>query len=1118
MKPPNFLKSPEHVTHDRLSMVRRAVRWGSGLRPKVWHCSGLVLHSLYLLLVALLAWTGPVEAQNAKEANTTRQLENVEVGTPDLGPMRTISFETDEGTWIDIDLSPDGRTILFSMLGDIYTLPIDGGEARLLLGGRAFEGHPRYSPDGRQISFLSDRSGWMSLWVMDADGTNLRQVSNERSNILGMQSWTPDGEYILIPKVFIGGPEKLWVYHRDGGTGFALETSPGRTFGPEPSPDGRYIYFGLSPYPPSQSQIHRFDRQTGETMPLTSGSEASFRPKLSPDGRWLAYGRRQDGATTLRLRDLRIGAERELITPITRDDSEGAGFWDILPHYTFTADSHSILILREGKIHRVDIESGTSRVIPFRAHVALEVPETPVRVANRISDGDLSAKILRWLNISGDGSRAVFSALGKVWVTELPNGKPRRLTVDSWREYAPSLSPDGKSVAYVAWSDSAYGALMVAPVKGGAPRRLTSIPARYTSPAWSPDGSTVAFVRGAGSELRQAQPNADEYWELMTVSAAGGEARRVTYMEPTRHSLRYYPQLSFSADGSRIFYTGHDVWADSLVSIGINDQDHRVHMRFTGGHQVIPSPDGKHVAVLHRDDLYILPFPPVGTEPFTINLKTPVLPVKHISAEGASYVTWLDEETVAWSFTNRVYMHRLGADSVKHIAEIELTVPREKPKGRIAFVDARIATMRGDEVIERGTIIINDNRIMAVGPSDRVKVPADATVIQARGTTIVPGLIDTHSHLEHVAHEYFPEQRWEYAAALAYGVTTSFDPSASNLDVFAQAELVEAGETLGPRIYSTGEVVFGAPLRAEGVRITGIEDARHVVRRQKDFGAVMIKQYGLPNRDQRQWLAQAARELGIRITAEGGREFDINITLVMDGYTAFEHSFAFTPLYRDVIELMARTGTHYTANLTTAHGGPKAGEYFYSITDMENGKLRRFAPRQSLNRLRRWTFFPEEERSFHSQAKDVAAILRAGGRVDTGAHGVRQGLGTHWEIWTFAEGGLPPLEALRAATWMGAAKIGLEDDLGSLGEGMLADFLVLDANPLEDIRNTEKIRYVVKNGFVYDAESLARLWPERRDPLRFFWQTEEERRRYAPPSPATNAMKEVAAPKASGGN
>jgi len=1063
---------------------------------------GRQLRWMLALIAFGLVLSGPLVAQQSEKVEPPGAVP--QKSAPDLGPMRTVSYETDEGTWIGVDVSPDGRTIVFDLLGEIYTVPAEGGEARLLLGGRAFEYQPRYSPDGKQIAFISDRDGGWNLWVMNADGTNLRQLSKLRGDGIISPAWTPDGEYILVVQRSQGVSWKVWAYHKDGGTGFALSIPPGRHSGIEPSRDGRYLYYTTASLQLSEAQIHRLDLQTGAVTKITSGRLASFRPKLSPDGRWLAFGRRRDGITTLRLRDLRTGAERELFAPITRDDSEGFGVWDILPHYTFTPDSRAILILRDGKIHRVEVGSGESRVIPFRARIALEVPETPVRVANRVDDGDLQVRLLRWLNFSKDGKRAVFSAVGKVWAVDLPDGKPRRLTSDSWREYAPALSPDGKSVAYVAWSDSAYGHVMVVPVNGGIPRRLTTIPGRYASPTWSPDGSEVAFVRGAGSELRQAQPDDDEFWEIMAVSARGGEARHVAYYPPTAFALRRYPQLTYSADGRRLFFTVHAVTADTLVSVDVDGHDRRVHLTFNAADEIVPSPDGRRLAVIRRDDVYVLPLPPAGIEPFQLDLRNPALPVQRISSEGASYVTWLDPETLAWAFTNQLYTRRLDADSARLTAEIRLTVPRDLPKGKVAFVDARIVTMRGDEVIERGTIVVDGNRIVDVGPADRVSIPTDATVVQARGKTIIPGLIDTHSHLEYRAPEYFPEQRWEYAAALAYGITTSFDPSAHNLDVFAQAELVEAGATLGPRIYSTGDVFLGDVEHPSYVPIEGIEDARRAVRRHKDYGAIMIKQYMQPRREQRQWVLQAAREEGVRITAEGGSDLALDLTLVLDGYTAFEHSLPITPVHRDIIELFARTGTHYTPTLMVAYGGPSADEYYYSVSNVhDDAKLRRFSPSSTLVRWRRWKFIPEEDRHFFTQARDAASIIRAGGRVDVGAHGERQGLGTHWELWTLADGGLTPLETIRAATYTGAVKLGLEHELGSLGPGMLADFLVLDANPLEDIRNTAKIRFVVKNGAVYDGESLARVWPERWEPPRFFWQTEEERRRFAPPAPVS---------------
>jgi imidazolonepropionase-like amidohydrolase len=403
--------------------------------------------------------------------------------------------------------------------------------------------------------------------------------------------------------------------------------------------------------------------------------------------------------------------------------------------------------------------------------------------------------------------------------------------------------------------------------------------------------------------------------------------------------------------------------------------------------------------------------------------------------------------------------------------------------------------MKGDQVVDRADVVVTGNRIVAAGPAGQVPIPDGATRFDASGTTIVPGLIDTHAHLHYSALENFPETKWEYAANLAYGITTVYDPSAPSLDVFAQAEMVEAGVMLGPRVYSSGDVLYGgqtAPMFAE---VNDQDDARRQVRRMKAYGARMIKVYQQPRRDQRLWFAEACREEKMLLTVEGAAELHTDTTTALDGFTAFEHALPYE-LYGDMVQLLARSGTYYTPTLMVAYGGPTAEFYFWQMTNPHGDeKLNRFTPHRALDTYgRRHKWISPDEYHFPTVARGAAAVVHAGGKVSLGAHGQLQGLGPHWELWAMAGvGGSPdhpaltPLEAWRAATTAAAEKIGFAADLGSIEAGKLADFLVLAADPLADIRNSTAIKWVVKNGTVYDAATLREAWPAARDLPAFFW-------------------------------
>jgi Tol biopolymer transport system component len=427
--------------------------------------------------------------------------------------------------------------------------------------------------------------------------------------------------------------------------------------------------------------------------------------------------------------------------------------------------------------------------------------------------------------------------------------------------------------------------------------------------------------------------------------------------------------------------------------------------------------------------------------------------------------------------------------------DVLITVPRDRPRGTVVLRNARVITMRGNEVIERGDVVVTDNRIAAVGAAGTVAVPAGARTIDVAGKTILPGWVDIHAHMWPTwgVHR---TQVYEYLANLAYGVTTTRDPQTSTTDVLSYGDLVETGEMLGPRVFSTGPGVFWSD------EITSLEDARDVLRRYSDFyNTRTIKQYLAGDRRVRQWVVMASRELGLTPTLEGGLDFKKNLTEALDGYAGSEHSYPITPLYNDAIRLLAASGITNTPTLLVAYGGPWAENYFFERHDIHaDAKLRRFTPHAEIDRraLRRDGWFRADQYSFPRIAAQSAKLVAAGGRVGLGGHGQLQGLGDHWELWAIASGGMPLHDVLRVGTIFGAEAIGLERQIGSLEAGKLADLQVLDANPLADIRNTNTVRYVMRNGRLYEAETLREIWPRVRDIPTPWWHNRD-------PAPAVRA-------------
>jgi Tol biopolymer transport system component/imidazolonepropionase-like amidohydrolase len=1105
------------------------------------------------LLVPLFLAAGP-----KKEVPSPKDIAaDINAPRPDA---RRVAFEVREGTWMSVDVSPDGATIVFDLLGDLYALPFAGGTARALTSGPAWDSQPRFSPDGRTIAFTSDRDGIENIWLVDADGKDPRALTQEKDFYVRTAAWTPDGAYLVARKQ--DGrkaglpPVELWLYHREGGGGIKFTNSEevNNASGAAPSKDGRWIYLSTRKaafsYVPDLTQglwqISRYDRTTGETFPVTEGFGGAVRPLPSPDGKRLAYVSRRDEDTVLVLRDLATGGESVVATGVLRDEQEGFAQIDLWPGYAFTPDGGSLVFSSGGRIEKLDLATRQRAEIPFRAQV---VQSMAPRVAwqEKLDTGPVRARILRWAGESSDGSRIVFDAFGRVFVQDLvagkPAGAPRRLTADApsrpQREYAPAFSPDGKWVAYVTWSDKDGGHIWKAPTDGGEPQQLTELAGHYANPSWSVAGDRLAFIRGSGLEFRGRQPEQEDAFEIRWLEAAGGETRYVTSVKPSK-GKSFHPRVTWSADGTRLFYPDpvepkkptDDPKAD-LVSVRLDGTDKRRHLRLPTLSELVPSPDGQWVAFASRDNVYVAALPSTLTrEAPEVSLKEGGIPVWRLSSEAGAYVGWAGGgRTLTWVLGPTFYRLTLasavqfaeeqrrkaaaekaaagkGAEPKKkdedelklptpEKIELALSLPRPAPEGSFVLKGARVLTMNGDEVLEGADVVVTGNRIAALGPTGRVAVPAGARVLDAAGTTVIPGLIDAHAHLHYSGFDLFADTKWEYAANLAYGVTTVYDPSAPSLDVFAQGEMVEAGLMLGPRVFSSGDVLYGGQAFDIWAEVNNQADALRQVRRMKAYGARMIKVYQQPRRSQRMYFAEACRREKMLLTAEGAGELHTDLTMALDGYTAFEHSLP-VELRDDVVQLLGRSSTHYTPTLLVSYGGPW-GELFYYQTrnPHDDPKLNRFTPHLKLDALgRRHPWIWPQEYRFPVVAEGAAQIARAGGNVSLGAHGQLQGLGVHWELWAMAgEGGVPgramsPREALRAATSAAADKLGLSLDLGTLAPGKLADLVVLEGDPLADIHNTTLIRWVVKNGTVYEAETMKEIWPRERELPGFFWQGE----------------------------
>jgi imidazolonepropionase-like amidohydrolase/Tol biopolymer transport system component len=1035
------------------------------------------------------------------------------------GPKQTVKLDLDEGTWMNLDVSPDGQTIVFDLLGDLYAIPASGGTARSLTSGIAWDMQPRFSPDGKWIAFTSDRGGGDNLWVVPAtpnEEAEPRQISKEDFRLVGSPQWSPDGQFIAVRKHFTArrslGSGEIWLYHISGSDGLQMTEKPNdqKDVGePAFSPDGRWLYFSQDVTPGEYFEynkdphagiyaIKRLDRADGRIETFIARAGGAVRPTPSPDGRWLAYVGREGLRTTLFVHDLESGAERRLYDQLDRDMQETWAIHGVYPTMAWTPDAKAIVFWAGGKIHRIELESGKTTPIPFR--VVDERAVTPaLRHPVQVHPQSFHTKMLRWAQVAPDGRSVVFQALGHLWVRDLPEGTPRRLTRDDdVFEHHPSFSRDGRFVVYTAWNDETLGSVRVVPRGGGRARVLTDRPGHYESPVFSPNGKHVVYRATGGGSLTSARYSRDPGLYVVDVDGRRrGGARLVTRSGASPH---------FGADDDRVFYTdaerskgeSHPV----LKSIELDGSDERLHVRGDQATDFRVSPDGRWLAFREQFNAFVAPLPATGRA-FKVGPKEKGLPIRRVSHDAGEYLHWSgDGRRLYWTLGPELFSRELD-EAFEHIEggpetspptpprglDIGFDVPSHRPKGTMALVGARIVTMRGDEVIEDGAIVIERDRIAAVGPRGSVEIPSGAHTVDVSGKTIVPGLIDVHAHGPQGSRGVIPQQNWLHYAMLTFGVTTVHDPSNDTAEVFAAAELARSGEIVAPRIFSTGTILYGAKAPFKAV-IDSLDDARSHLRRMKAVGAFSVKSYNQPRRDQRQQVLAAARELEMMVVPEGGSLFQHNMTMVVDGHTGIEHAIPIERGYADVMQLWSGTEVGYTPTIGVGYGGLWGENYWYATTDVfDHPKLRRFVPRERYeSRARRRVTASQGDWNHVAVASLAKQLVDAGVEVQLGAHGQREGLAAHWELWMFVQGGMTPHQALRAGTLAGAKYLGLDGDLGSLEPGKLADLAVIEGNPLDDIRVSDQVRFTMLGGRLFDADTMHEVAGEKRRRRPFFWE------------------------------
>ena len=1019
------------------------------------------------------------------------------------GPKKSIDIDVTEGTWMSLDVSPDGKTLAFDLLGDIYTMPVTGGKATNIASGMAWEMQPRFSPDGQRLAFISDREGGDNIWTMDVDGSDMEQVTDESFRLLNNPTWHPSGNFIAGRKHYTTsrslGVGEIWLYSTQGGSGVQLVERPSEAHQKELgepmfTPDGKGIYYSqnvtsgpIFEYAQDSHgelfQIKKYDMDTGEISVAAGGYGGAVRPTPSPDGKHLAFVKRVNAETRLFVKDLESGEEREIFDHLDRDMQETWAVHGVYPNMDWSPDSKALYFWARGQIHKLVVETGDIEHIDFSVKDTREIRTAP-RPKVDVAPDTFTTHMPRFVQVSPDGRTVIFESLGKLYRKPASGGKEQRLTnlPTDLKELHPRFSRDGSKIVFATWDDADLGAIHSIDLTSGEITTHTDKPGHYANPALSPGGDYLTFEKKGGGNL--TAPEWSEAEGVYVQDVESSDAVRVSKSGSMPH---------FGADDLRLFMTRNEDGKNALVSVNLLGHDARIHTSSEMAQSYQVSFDGQTVAFRENYNLYTMPILS-GPQNVGGGISATALPVTKLSQNGATYPSWTNSGKVFWSVGPTLYSADPSADkqpeAPKSVTALSRKVNKDIPDGMVALTGAKIITMSDEDggIIENGTILIDGDRIKAIGVD--ITVPNGTVSVDLEGKTIVPGFIDAHAHGPQGVGDLVPQQNWETVATLALGVTTIFDPSSSADTIFPAAELQRAGQLLAPRIFSTGEVIYGAKAPGFFANIESEEDALEHVTRLKKQGAHGVKNYNQPRREQRQQVVDAARENDMIVVAEGGSLFHMDMALVQDGNTSLEHNLPQEFLYDDVIQMFSQTNVAYVPTLVVTYGGPSGERFFYQEGDVsEHPILSGHVPPAALQaRAKRVVTAPVEDYSDAPSAATAKQLADAGVLVGIGAHGQREGLAAHWEMWSFARGGMSPLQALSTATTMPAKHLGFDDDIGSLETGKLADLVILENDPLENIRNTDGIEHVMIGGRLYEADTMNEVVTGDKKRLPYWWE------------------------------
>jgi Tol biopolymer transport system component len=947
-----------------------------------------------------------------------------------------------EGTNIAAAVSPDGRTVAIDLLGRIWVVPTAGGSASVLTDELGDARQPTWSRDGRRIAFQSFRDGTWHIWSVGADGRDLRQhtfgPSDDRE-----PHYAPDGRSMVFASDRSGHYD-IWRLDLATGGLERLTDDPGDDFAPAAGPEGA-IAFASSRRSTPGIYVRAAD---GTTFLWSAAGGQLAGPGWSPDGQSLAFQVFAGGTSRLM-----VAGRGETPRPISGADD------DVFPVRPAWLSAEEILYTSDGQVRRIRPTGDRLEPIRFEAKVSFGRPS--YRRTHHGFDATAAAPVRGLVSpaIAPDGATVAFVALGDLWTVS--RGKLTQLTRDPATQNDPQWSPDGRQLVYASDQGGSVD-LWLRDVASGTERQLTKNLDGAALPAWSPDGKRIVFhlQQGLGTEIRSIE-----------VASGAVTSIRSNLFDPSR--------VTFSPDGRIMAVAAlkansakYREGRNEILLFGEGAADRWVVLptgRGIGSRGIdgpVWSPDGEHMAFVMDGLLWTMPVTPAGD---------PNGPPVRLSTELANTVGWTaDSRSVFYQASDGFRLVRLGDGATESIAA-PLTWRRTNPTRRLVVHAARLWDGATSQARADVDVVISGHRITRVVAHSQA-LHRDS-VVDGTGLTVMPGLADAHAHLGFGTGEALG-RTW-----LAYGITTVRDPASDPFRIRERREAVESGVRIGPRELATGRIFDGERIYyGFNNAITAGAQLGQELERAAAFQFDLIKTYvRLPDALQRRIIA-FAHERGIPVSSHElypAVAFGADHLEHIRGTSRRGYSPKVTALYRsyqDVIALLTASGMSITPTI-----GIQGGFFALVAKDpsiLDDPRLAAAYGKAYVDELKRRAGGPSPFAStaamIASQGETVRRVVQGGGRVIAGTDApiIPYGLSLHTELSHYVDGGLTPVEALRTATSGFAKAMGLEDQLGTIAVGRVADLILVEGDPLTRIADARRVKVVVKNGDVFTAERL----------------------------------------------